>query len=745
MRTSILFTLGVTLLLWMGQAQARQSFVSEELESDATRLEQSIGEDLGALGTRPLPQLRKDAVQALARKDFKAALKLSAAIVAANPKDSGAWLAYSRAAIAAAGDDDELQATGLAAAFIAYERASTKPAQAAALAWLGEIYAKGGLWRPALDAYRASLDLAEVAQTRNIYTDMREKHGFRILDYKIDNESASPRACFQFSEELIQGRTDYTPFVTVSGFANAALSIEEQQLCVEGLKHGEHYKIVLREGLPSTVNEALLRSADYEIYVRDRSPLVHFTGKNYVLPRAGQEGIPVVSVNTRKIALDIIRIGDRNLLPAIRSEDFLSQLSPYKIKQYIETDGKKIWSGTLDVNSELNAEVTTAFPVMEAVGQLDPGVYVMAAKPAGDGATASDDDEESYGTRATQWFIVSDLGLTAFTGKDGIHVFLRSLASAKPLAGVDVRLLARDNEVLTSKRTDEAGHIHFDPGFARGAGGAAPSLAVAEDGKGDYGFLDLEAAAFDLTDRGVQGRAAPAALDALVYTERGVYRPGETVFITALLRDGKGTAVASAPLTLVVKRPDGVEYKRVQTEDQGDGGRSLRACLAPGHHDGNLAHRGFRGSKRKPHWADELPRRGLCAGTSRIFLEAHGRRRRASVKRSRSRRKHAIFTARRAPISKSPARSRSMRPSNRLCPPSKAMRRGCKTSLSTRSAVRSRSLPRPTRRAPPRFACPFPRWPRLARSRPRSFCALASRAGAPSNARSSCLFCRRAA
>jgi len=83
----------------------------------------------------------------------------------------------------------------------------------------------------------------------------------------------------------------------------------------------------------------------------------------------------------------------------------------------------------------------------------------------------------------------------------------------------------------------------------------APSLAVAADGKGDYGFLDLEATSFDLTDRGVKGRAAPAALDALVYTERGVYRSGETVFITALLRDGQGTGVASAPLTLVVRRP----------------------------------------------------------------------------------------------------------------------------------------------------------------------------------------------
>ena len=57
MRKSPLLTLGLVLLLWAGAAQARQSFVSEELESDATRLEQNIGQDLDAFATRPLPQL----------------------------------------------------------------------------------------------------------------------------------------------------------------------------------------------------------------------------------------------------------------------------------------------------------------------------------------------------------------------------------------------------------------------------------------------------------------------------------------------------------------------------------------------------------------------------------------------------------------------------------------------------------------------------------------------------------------
>ena len=70
---------------------------------------------------------------------------------------------------------------------------------------------------------------------------------------------------------------------------------------------------------PSAVGETLLKSADFDIYVRDRSPQVRFTGKNYVLPRVGQEGVPIISVNTPKVAVDILRVGDRNLIQTVRS------------------------------------------------------------------------------------------------------------------------------------------------------------------------------------------------------------------------------------------------------------------------------------------------------------------------------------------------------------------------------------------------------------------------------------------
>ena len=445
---------------------------------------------------------------------------------------------------------------------------------------LADLLARHEQWRPALDALKASLDRRDLIDVRKTYEAMRAEHGFRILDYKVDNESTSPRVCFSFSEALAR-KTDFSPYVAVSGSSDTAISNEDQQICVEGLKHGERYAIVLRQGLPSAVGEQLLKSADYEIYVRDRSPQAHFAGRAYVLPRQGQKGAPLVTVNTSKVSIDVYRVGDRNLLATVNRDDFLKPIDSSRADEIASEDGARIWSGTMDVASALNEDVVTDFPVLDAVGKLEPGVYVITARPWKGSAEPADSDSGESVQLAAQWMVVSDLGLTAISGDDGVHAIVQSLGSAAPLAGVELRLVARNNEVLAAKTTGADGRVDFDPGLARGKGGSAPGLLVATLA-GDYNFLSLAQNAFDLTDRGVAGRDAPGGLDAFLFTERGVYRSGETVFATALLRDSKGAAKSGLPLTLVVKRPDGVEYRRATLADEGLGGRSYAIPLLPG-------------------------------------------------------------------------------------------------------------------------------------------------------------------
>ena len=573
---------------------ADKAFKRSDLDDAAIKLEAQIKSDAGTV-TKSAATLRHDADLAFQKNDFRSGMTVLGQLVTVAPTDASNWLRLARAVLQIFPRDDREKALLLdratTAAYIAYQRASDRNLEADSLAVLGQTLADRKLWRPALDSMRLALDLRESADLRGQYERLRSAYGFRMLDYSVDSDAISPRACFQFSEELPGRRTDFSPYVAVAGQDKPAISANDKQLCVEGLKHGERYQITLRAGLPSVVHETLAKSADFTIFVRDRKPFVRFSGKAYVLPRTGQRGIPVLSVNTSAVVLSVYRVGDRNLLDTVLGFDFQRNLSQYDAERLANERGAKVWSGELAVVPKLNTEVATAFPVDQALGDLKPGVYVMTAAP-------KDLVSNDYDQRASQWFIVSDLGLTAYSGHDGIDVFIHSLASAEPLGSVAVRLIARNNEVLAAKSTDQDGFVHFEAGLARGEGGEAPAAIVAAD-KADYAFLSLKTTAFDLSDRGVAGRQVPTGLDAFVYTERGVYRSGETVHVTSLLRDARGIA-AAAPLTLVMERPDGVEYRRVVAPDQGLGGHSWSVPLVSSASTGTWRVRAYTDPKRPP-------------------------------------------------------------------------------------------------------------------------------------------------
>lgn len=575
-------------------ASAQKAFQRDDLADAAIKLEAQIKAEAGAV-TKPVAQLRREADAAFARNDFRTGLQLLGQIATVAPEDGGNWLRLAKTVLQIRPGNERERTTLLeraaTAAYIGYLRTRAPAEEAEALIVIARSYADRQLWRPALDAMRISLDIREVAEVRLQYERMREDHGFRLLDYSVDADAASPRACFQFSEDLPGRRTDLSPFVAVAGQDRPALSVDKRQICVEGLKHGERYSITLRAGIPSTVNETLSKRAEFNVYVRDRKPLVRFLSRAYVLPRTGQRGIPVVSVNTAAVAIEIYRIGDRNLLTTVIGSDFQRALDRFDIGRLNEERGASVWKGEMAVEQTLNADVTTAFPVGEAIGNAAAGVYVMVARAAG--AVGNE-----YDQLATQWFIVSDLGLTAFSGNDGVHAFVHSLETTQARGAVEVRLLSRSNEVLSSKRTDDAGYVAFEANLTRGEGSLAPALLIATDTRGDYAFLSLKAPAFDLTDRGVAGRVVPPGLDAFVYAERGVYRSGETVHLTALLRDAQGVAAAGVPLTLVVERPDGVEYRRTIVPDQGLGGRSLAVPLVASAPTGTWRVRAFTDPKR---------------------------------------------------------------------------------------------------------------------------------------------------
>ncbi|MCI5075231.1 alpha-2-macroglobulin family protein [Oricola sp.] len=525
----------------------------------------NFADSVGALSAQGEAAARSgDPRTALAKFGLAAALA---------PEDSASWAGIARAAMAIDAQSNErrkLRETAAAAAFNAYQTSRTLSNRADALALMGRAFEAMTDGRPAIEAYKASLELADSAEIRDAYAAARSRYGFRMLEHTVDAEAATPRACVQFSEDL--AAADFSSFVTLDGASPQSLVVNSREICIDGLDHGGRYRITLRAGLPSKIGEVLEKPVALNIFVPDRQPSLRFTGDNFVLPGTARRGIPIISVNTDKADIELYRVGDRGLARALAEERFLTQLRGYSLEQIRAEIGEPVWKGEIDIRNELNKEVTTSFPVDEAVPQRKPGVYVMTAKAAGDRS-------DYWDPKATQWFVVSDIGLTTFTGEDGLTVFARSLGGAQPIDGVALTLIARNNEVLGEVVTDAEGMARFEPGLTRGEAGLEPVALTAQGEGDDFVFLDLVEAGFDFSDRGVTGRPAAGALDVFAWTERGIYRAGETVHAQALTRDGAARAVADLPVVFIFTRPDGMEDRRIVSRGAEAGGHSVDLTL----------------------------------------------------------------------------------------------------------------------------------------------------------------------
>ncbi len=385
-------------------------------------------------------------------------------------------------------------------------------------------------------------------------------------------------ACVSFTHPLVRPRVSrYDDYVEVTPHLNdIALVASGRRLCAEGIPFGQTVTLNLRPGLPGVGEHKLESAASFEVTVPERAATLRFRERGYVLPSQGPQLVPLESVNVAAARVRVFRIVERNLIAALQSE-FPAQQREWQVSNLAYGAAEQVFDGEVALGGEQNRTVTTGLAVSELIGgPLDPGVYLISANAVG--------AEAQYGNfvvETTQWLVVSDIGLNLLQGPDGLHVFTRSLASAGALPDVEVTLVAQSNRVLASAKTDAAGHALFARPLVQGSAGAAPVYVRAEATALGFTFLPFAQGAFDLSDRGIAGRDDPGAVDGFVFAERGAYRPGETVHLTALLRDGGGQALAGLPLTLKLERPDGIEVTRTTQTDRGAGGYGTDFTLAP--------------------------------------------------------------------------------------------------------------------------------------------------------------------
>ncbi|MEL6724833.1 MAG: alpha-2-macroglobulin [Pseudomonadota bacterium] len=348
----------------------------------------------------------------------------------------------------------------------------------------------------------------------------------------------------------------------MDGDVEVAYNVNGEQLCLNGLSFAASYTLTLTEGLPSEDGDELGREEEVQISFEDRPPYVGFSGSGVILPREDADGLAIETVNVDQVKVKVSRVNDRALAFKSVTQGTESQQGRYSYVYGNENPSdlsSEVWSGAMEIQNVKNAPVVTVFPLPDVIGTLEPGAYFIELT---DGIEL--DRYEGPPASAKRWVMLTDLALTAYRSQSGLDVTLRSLQDGRVMPNTPVQLIARNNEVLSEAATGVDGRVTFNPELLAGTGNVAPKLVLASGLKGDTAILDLSRAPVDLSELDTGGRMTPGEIDAYLYTERGIYRPGETVHLSAMMRDRAGRAIAERNGTLITYRPNGMEAFRVR-------------------------------------------------------------------------------------------------------------------------------------------------------------------------------------
>lgn len=416
---------------------------------------------------------------------------------------------------------------------------------------------------------------------------------------------------------------------------DGAPSIVNDALCVGNLTNGGSYSLTFKKGLRFASGDRLSESFDHNFNISDATSQIRMP-YNIILPKNGQNSsFTIKTLNQPSVKLAIYRIPkeyfqqqslsnylDNNLSYWILSGAYNKGMVPVYEKIFDLSSDKSVdvfnltkeaqlalnkdkpESGDSSANNEyeqlnakLNQEVSQASRAQlvedklnkeleinvnleDFVRKSEDGFYmILAYDPRIDLSNGISYDTVSGALPFTSKFmVITDFGVSTYQSPDVILANVRSLTSAKALKDISVDLIAYSGEVLSSAKTDENGVVRFGREFISGKNSMEPiELVVKSDS--DYYIVNLKANPFYI--EGNNGYIAPSDYQAYAYTERGIYRQGETMHYTALVRNSHLQAL-NLPLTLKITNSQGSEIHKVLLNTSYQGGYEYDFAIPQG-------------------------------------------------------------------------------------------------------------------------------------------------------------------
>jgi uncharacterized protein YfaS (alpha-2-macroglobulin family) len=331
------------------------------------------------------------------------------------------------------------------------------------------------------------------------------------------------------------------------------------------------YALTVAKGLRGKIGGVLREEYKGSVAFGEIEANIRFTNSKAVyLSKHGGGNIEVVITNVPKVKLIISKIYENNLLMADRNGYYPAdeeEAAEYASYREDGGDGVEVTQGDIIYTKEID---TRSLPKSGAgrilnISQFEDrlpeakGVYHIKLRSTKD-----------YWVSDSRFISLSDIGMIAKKGQDKVYVFTNSIKTAKSIEGVSVSVYGSNNQLLGTAASNKDGVAEVTipkKDFA----GYKPAMIISKTAD-DFNYLPFTNTRVNTSRFDVGGkRNNLTGLDAFVYAERDIYRPGETVNFSVVLRDNKWKSPGSLPIKMKFLLPNGKELKsfRKNLNDQG--------------------------------------------------------------------------------------------------------------------------------------------------------------------------------
>lgn len=294
---------------------------------------------------------------------------------------------------------------------------------------------------------------------------------------------------------------------------------------------------------------------------------ISFLHKGALLALGSEEKLSVLVRGLAAVKFDVARVlpGDVNHLITQTSGDFsnpyfingsfnqnnISQIFS-QIQQFDASNAAKAQYSALDLGKYLAAKGNSGGP---------HGLFLLQARGW------DIEKKETLDTQASRLILITDLGLIAKDNSDNTHdVFVQSITHGTPVNHATVSLLGKNGLPILTRTTDANGHANF-PLLQDVTNEREPTVYLVQNGN-DVSFIPyshydriLNYSRYDIG--GVTNNTDnQSALTAYVFTDRGIYRPGETTHVAMIVKQPYVLPQpAGLPLEATVVDPRGVTIR----------------------------------------------------------------------------------------------------------------------------------------------------------------------------------------